>query len=72
MPKQMLTLNGSVRYGVTRNVPATDAQGRAVLIAMAVVERENGAFQTLAIPEAQITFAGEGIIEDAVRRTFVL
>ena len=58
----------NVRYGVTRNVEARDEKGRPVRIALAVVEHENGYVEKVAINEDLIRFAGEGIIEDEIRR----
>ena len=63
-----IILTGNVRYGVSRNVPATDSRGRRVLLAMAVIERDNGAFDVLGINEEKIRFHGEGIIEQEVLR----
>lgn len=58
----------AVRYTVQRNVVATDKNGLAANIAIAYIEHENGFKHTVAIPEALIRFAGEGIIEDTVRK----
>ena len=55
-----------VSYGITRNVKAQDAHGRAVKIAMVVIKHENGTEQTLAINEDFIRFAGEDVIEKEV------
>lgn len=63
-----IILNGTVRYGVARNVPAEDKDGRPIAIALVVIERDNGSFQTLAIPESKIRFAGEGIIQQEVEQ----
>ena len=52
-----------IKYTVSRNVKATDAQGNDVLIAMCLIEHENGQRQRLAIPEAKIQFCGEGLID---------
>jgi hypothetical protein len=67
LPGSPIILNGSVRYGVSRHVAATDAAGHSADIAIVVIERENGAFETLAVPEEKIRFAGESIIEAEVR-----
>lgn len=63
-----IVLNSSARYGLARNVPATDEQGRDVQICLAVVERENGAFEVIGISEDRIRFQGEGIIADEILR----
>lgn len=55
-------------YGISRNVDATDERGRPCKIALAVIKHENGREQTVAIPEELIRFAGEGVIEDEVKR----
>lgn len=68
LPGTPVILNGSVRYGVSRNVAATDAKGMPATIAVVVIERENGEFQTLAVPETLIKFAGESVIEAEVRK----
>jgi hypothetical protein len=57
-----------VRYGLSRNVEATDANGNAVKICMAVVHHENGYMQTIAINEELIRFMGEGAIEQEIAR----
>lgn len=67
-PATNIVLNSKVRYGVSRKVPAEDANGRPCFIALVLIEHENGFKETLAIPEALITYAGEGIIADEVRR----
>lgn len=54
-------------YGITRNVAATDSQGRDCKIALVVIKHDNGFEQTLAINEELIRFAGEGIIEHEVK-----
>jgi len=63
-----IILNSGVRYGVSRNVPAEDEQGRPVKIALVLIERDNGAFETLGINEERIRFQGEGIIQEEVLR----
>lgn len=63
-----IILNGSIRYGVARNVPAEDEAGKPCRIALVVIERESGALETVCINEARIRFHGEGIIADEVRR----
>lgn len=55
-------------YTVTRNVAATDAQGKPCRIALASIIHDNGAGQTVAIREDLITFAGESIIDVEVKR----
>lgn len=76
LPGPAITLNGSVRYGVSRNVPADGPNG-PTKIALVVIERDTGnkdnlAFETIAIPEDKIRFAGESIIENEVRRVMGL
>lgn len=63
-----ILLNPGVRYRVTRNVPATNAHGQPCLIALVSVEFINGFEKTLAVDEGLIAFAGEGIIENEVKR----
>jgi hypothetical protein len=65
-----LILNSSVRYGLARNVPATDEHGKPVLLCLAILERDNGEFEVHAIREDLIRFAGEGIIKDEILRRF--
>ena len=76
IPGKPIILNGSIRYGVSRNCPATDGRGRQVKLAIAVIERDNGAagttFETVAIDEEKIRFAGESIIEQEVKRVMGL
>jgi hypothetical protein len=67
LPGTPTILNGSIRYGASRNVPADGPNGETQ-IALVVIERENGAFETLAIPEALIQFGGKGMIENEVKR----
>lgn len=55
-------------YTVTRHVSATDAQGNPCKIALATIIHENGVGQTVAIREDLIRFAGEGIIDEEVKR----
>lgn len=55
-------------YGISRNVAATGPDGRSAKIALVTIRHENGHKQTLAINEELIRFAGEGIIEDEIRR----
>ena len=61
-----------MRYVVSRNCNAQDTLGRDIKIAIAVIESDLGRgftkFETVAIPEEMIRFAGEGIIELAARR----
>jgi hypothetical protein len=66
--KRDIILAGDIRYGVARNVPANDEHGKPVLLAMAVIERDNGAFEIVAIREDKIRFEGEGVIEQEVLR----
>lgn len=54
-------------YGISRNVPATDPDGRDCRIALVTIKHENGREQTLAIDEEKIRFCGEGIIDLEVR-----
>ena len=56
-----------VRYGVSRNVPATK-DGQPCKIAMVVIERENGHLHTIAVNEELIKFMGEGVIEQEIAR----
>lgn len=63
-----LILNGNVRYGVSRNVPATDASGRDCRIALVVAERDNGSFEVIGISEDRIRFQGENVITDEILR----
>jgi hypothetical protein len=58
-------------YGITRNVAATDPQGRPCKIALVVIKHENGFEQTLAINEDEIRFAGEGVIDLRVRQSML-
>lgn len=67
IPGTPIVLNGVTRYGISRNVPARDAQGFPAKIALVVLERDNGSIATLAISEDLIKFAGEGIIEDEIK-----
>jgi hypothetical protein len=67
VPRDII-LNSSVRYGVSRNVPAEDEHGKPVKLALVLIERDNGAFETLGINEERIRFHGEGIIEEEVLR----
>lgn len=70
--KRDIILDGSARYGVSRNVPATDEQGRDCLIALVVIERDNGqagcSFEVVGINEARIRFQGEQVIQEEVLR----
>jgi hypothetical protein len=66
--KRETLLTGDVRYGLARNVPATDAKGKDCLIALVVIERDNGAFQTVGISEERIRFHGEGVIRQEIER----
>jgi len=59
-------------YTVMRRVPATDEHGNDVSMAIALVTHENGARQRVAIREDLIRFAGEGIIEEEVKRAAML
>jgi hypothetical protein len=72
LPGKPIILSGSIRYGVSRNCRAERPDGTPVQIAIVVIERDNGAsgtsFETLAIPEEKIRFAGESIIENEVKR----
>lgn len=61
-----IVLNASVRYGLARNVPATDEHGRDVRICLAVAERENGSVEVIGINEERIRFHGEGIIPEEI------
>ena len=63
-----IILNSAVRYGLARNVPATDERGRDCLICLAVAERDNGSFEVIGISEERIRFHGEGIIQDEILR----
>lgn len=63
-----LILSSSARYGLARNVPANDEQGRDVLICLAVVERDNGAFEIIGINEERIRFQGDHVIEEEILR----
>lgn len=68
IPGKPIILSGSVRYGVSRNCEAQKPDGTPIKIALVIIERDNGAFETLAIPEDKIRFAGEGTIEAEVRK----
>lgn len=61
-----------IEYRVMRNVPAVDEKGEDCKIAVALVMHESGVCQRVAIPEALIRFAGEGIIDDEVKRAAAL
>jgi hypothetical protein len=63
-----IILNSSARYGLARNVPASDEQGRDVRICLAVVERDNGSFEVIGINEERIRFHGPAIIEEEILR----
>lgn len=63
-----IVLTGNVRYGLARNVPATDEHGNDVRICLAVIERDNGMFDTVGISEDRIRFQGESIIQDEIMR----
>jgi hypothetical protein len=67
VPRNII-LNSSVRYGVSRNVPAEDGHGKPVKICLVIIERDNGSFETVGINEERIRFQGEGIIEEEVLR----
>lgn len=66
--KRDIILDSTVRYGVARNVPAKDEQGRDCAIALVVAERDNGSFEVIGINEERIRFHGEDIIKDEVLR----
>lgn len=53
-------------FTVSRNVDATDDHGRKVKIALATIMHDNGASQTIAVPEEKIRFFGEDIIAQEV------
>ena len=55
-------------FTVTRNHDAIGPDGKPCKIALASIIHENGVGQTVAIREDLIAFAGEGIIEEEVRR----
>lgn len=57
-----------IRYGLARNVPATDATGQPVSLALAYVEHENGREQIIPINEDYIRFMGESCIEQEIAR----
>lgn len=61
-----IILDTHFRYGLARNVPATDEKGRDVSLCLAVVERDNGSFEVVAINEEKIRFHGPQIIEDEI------
>lgn len=63
-----IVLNSSARYGLARNVPASDEQGCDVRICLAVAERDNGSFEVIGINEDRIRDQGEGIIIDEILR----
>lgn len=63
-----LVLDSAVRYGLARNVPGTDGHGKPVSLCLAVVERDNGAFEIVGINEERIKFQGEGIIKEEILR----
>lgn len=56
-----------IEYTVMRNIEAVNDKGQDCRIAVALVMHENGVCQRVAIDEALIAFAGEGIIADEVR-----
>ncbi len=57
-----------IKYSVQRNIEARKENGQKAMITIALVEHENGAVQTVAIDEEVIRYAGEGAIDDEVRR----
>lgn len=61
-----------IRYNVMRRVPAVNANGEDCLIAIALIQHENGVCQRVAIDEGLIRFAGEGIIADEVKSAAAL
>jgi hypothetical protein len=63
-----IILDSSVRYGLARNVPATNEHGKDVRVCLAVAERDNGSFEVIGIDEERIRFYGEGIIADEIMR----
>lgn len=63
-----IILNSTARYGLARNVPATDEHGRDVFLCLAVIERDNGSFEVVGINEERIRFQGVGIIEEEILR----
>ncbi len=63
-----LVLDSAVRYGLARNVPGVDEHGRDVALCLAVVERDNGAFEVVGINEERIRFHGEQIIKEEILR----
>jgi hypothetical protein len=52
-----------VGYGISRNVPAVDKDGKDTRICLCLIRHENGYEQRHAIPESLIQYAGEGVIE---------
>lgn len=40
-----------ISYGVSRNMPATDKDGRKCMVALAIIQFPDGTGTTLAIPE---------------------
>ena len=56
-----------IKYSVMRRVQATNDKGEDCLIAIALIQHENGVCQRVAIDEALIKFAGEGLIDDEVK-----
>lgn len=65
-PRRNLIANSSARYGLARNVPANDEQGRDVRICLVVIERDNGAFEIMGINEDRIRFHGDHVIEEEI------
>jgi hypothetical protein len=64
-------IDASARYGLSRNIPATDEQGRDVRLCLVVIERDNGAFELIGINEDRIRFQGESTItEEILRRVY--
>lgn len=61
----------AIRYGVSRNMAATDKAGYPVSIALVVVEFPNGERRQLAVREDEIRFKGEALIEQRVREAAV-
>jgi hypothetical protein len=72
MPAELILAPGGYRYAVARRVPAEDAAGRPVLLALCFIEFPNGHRMKHAIREDFIQYAGEDVIDievqDAVSR----
>lgn len=64
--------SAQISYHVSRNVAAEDEKGRQTKIALILIKHANGRLQRACLNEDLIKFAGEGLIENEVRRVSVL